>query len=362
MSAEIELKLLVNREFATFLSKEMASFNVLSHTQQVLGNCYYDSDDYFFSSQRMGLRVRTENERFILTLKTDGKVVGGLHMRPEYNVDLVDAVPRLDGLSAFSDLSLSRPLEQLQAALKPIFSTDFLRQAWIIELGNGANIEVALDQGEIEAGEKLEPICEAEFELKHGSVDDLLTFVEHLSLTDGIRLGAASKAKRGYQLAGVLSLKSFDWQNAWQPFLEQIDQQDSYQQEKRAVLSQLLAYEQKLVEYYAERVNKHPRSAEELNSALQAFFQLYDYYEQHQDLLWLVYQQQIESINLQKIRLDQELLEEFSELNRRLLAKVIELQQNLSMEHSVKTQRLYDLLHRGSGVKRQIALIKLTFS
>ena len=362
MSAEIELKLLVNREFATFLSKEMASFNVLSHTQQVLGNCYYDSDDYFFSSQRMGLRVRTENERFILTLKTDGKVVGGLHMRPEYNVDLVDAVPRLDGLSAFSDLSLSRPLEQLQAALKPIFSTDFLRQAWIIELGNGANIEVALDQGEIEAGEKLEPICEAEFELKHGSVDDLLTFVEHLSLTDGIRLGAASKAKRGYQLAGVLSLKPFDWQNAWQPFLEQIDQQDSYQQEKRAVLSQLLAYEQKLVEYYAERVNKHPRSAEELNSALQAFFQLYDYYEQHQDLLWLVYQQQIESINLQKIRLDQELLEEFSELNRRLLAKVIELQQNLSMEHSVKTQRLYDLLHRGSGVKRQIALIKLTFS
>lgn len=362
MSAEIELKLLVNREFATFLSKEMASFNVLSHTQQVLGNCYYDSDDYFFSSQRMGLRVRTENERFILTLKTDGKVVGGLHMRPEYNVDLVDAVPRLDGLSAFSDLSLSRPLEQLQAALKPIFSTDFLRQAWIIELGNGANIEIALDQGEIEAGEKLEPICEAEFELKHGSVDDLLTFVEHLSLTDGIRLGAASKAKRGYQLAGVLNLKPFDWQNAWQPFLEQIDQQDSYQQEKRAVLSQLLAYEQKLVEYYAERVNKHPLSAEELNSALQAFFQLYDYYEQHQDLLWLVYQQQIESINLQKIRLDQELLEEFSELNRRLLAKVIELQQNLSMEHSVKTQRLYDLLHRGSGVKRQIALIKLTFS
>lgn len=362
MSAEIELKLLVNREFATFLSKEMASFNVLSHTQQVLGNCYYDSDDYFFSSQRMGLRVRTENERFILTLKTDGKVVGGLHMRPEYNVDLVDAVPRLDGLSAFSDLSLSRPLEQLQAALKPIFSTDFLRQAWIIELGNGANIEVALDQGEIEAGEKLEPICEAEFELKHGSVDDLLTFVEHLSLTDGIRLGAASKAKRGYQLAGVLNLKPFDWQNAWQPFLEQIDQQDSYQQEKRAVLSQLLAYEQKLVEYYAERVNKHPLSAEELNSALQAFFQLYDYYEQHQDLLWQVYQQQIESINLQKIRLDQELLEEFSELNRRLLAKVIELQQNLSMEHSVKTQRLYDLLHRGSGVKRQIALIKLTFS
>ena len=117
-----------------------------------------------------------------------------------------------------------------------------------------------------------------------------------------------------------------------------------------------------MVEYYAERVNKHPRSAEELNSALQAFFQLYDYYEQHQDLLRKVYQQQIESINLQKIRLDQELLEEFSELNRRLLAKVIELQQNLSMEHSVKTQRLYDLLHRGSGVKRQIALIKLTFS
>ena len=38
----------------------------------------------------MGLRVRQENSDFTLTLKTDGKVVGGLHSRPEYNLSIPD--------------------------------------------------------------------------------------------------------------------------------------------------------------------------------------------------------------------------------------------------------------------------------
>ena len=38
----------------------------------------------------MGLRIRQENNDFTLTLKTDGKVVGGLHSRPEYNLSIPD--------------------------------------------------------------------------------------------------------------------------------------------------------------------------------------------------------------------------------------------------------------------------------
>ncbi|MGV6988996.1 CYTH domain-containing protein [Testudinibacter sp. P80/BLE/0925] len=348
MSAEIELKLLVNQEFATFLSKEMASFNVLSHTQQILGNCYYDTPDDFFSSRRMGLRVRTINEQFILTLKTDGEVIGGLHMRPEYDVELDSAVPRLQGLSRFGDLQLARPLAELQAELKPIFSTDFLRQAWVIELGNGANIEVALDQGEIEANDRIEPICEVEFELKHGSVDDLLTFVEQLSLSDGIRLGAVNKAKRGYQLAGVLPLQPFDWQAEWQN-LPLADPSPS------AVLTALLAYEQRLTDYYAELLTGGELSAEIVDSGLAAFAALYAYYDQHQALLWQAYER-VPS----KVRLDDESINEFIELNQRVLAKVNELQRSAHTPN--RTLYCYELLHRGNGVKRQLHLIKLTLN
>ncbi|TNH14068.1 CYTH domain-containing protein, partial [Testudinibacter sp. TR-2022] len=334
MSAEIELKLLVNPAFAAFLSKEMASFKVLSHTQQVLGNCYYDTADSFFSSQRMGLRVRTLNEQFILTLKTDGTTIGGLHMRPEYNCELDDASPRLNGLSQFADLQLSRPLEQLEQDLKPIFSTDFLRQAWEIELGNGANIEVALDQGEIEAQERFEPIYEAEFELKHGSLDDLLTFVESLSLSDGIRLGSVSKAKRGYRLAGIVPLQTFEWQREWQQLL--FDVSASISTSATAVLSRLFAYEQQLTEYYAELLST-PLSATQLDSALQAFMTLYRYYDQHQSLLWQAYQQQVGQ--RLKVRLDQDSIEELIELNQRFLAKLIEL--NKTSDDENRTLRLH---------------------
>lgn len=38
----------------------------------------------------MGLRIRQEDQELTLTLKTNGKVVGGLHSRPEYNLPLTE--------------------------------------------------------------------------------------------------------------------------------------------------------------------------------------------------------------------------------------------------------------------------------
>lgn len=353
MNAEIELKLLVSHEFAAFLSREMASFSVLSQTQQILGNCYYDTTDYFFSKMNMGLRVRTLNERFILTLKTDGKVIGGLHMRPEYELELSCAQPHLQGLAKFDDLSLSRSLAELEADLKPIFSTDFLRQTWEIELGNGAMIEIALDQGEIEADGRSEAICEAEFELKHGDIDDLLTFVEHLSLADGIRLGAASKAKRGYRLAGVLACTEFDWRADWQQYLHWAKQCHA----PNMLLQNLLTYEQKLVEYYSEQLDTPSRYDEEfVLTALQAFSALYGYYHQHESLLWQVLQQHAGS----RIRMDSDMVQELIELNQRFLTKILEWQKLASNHWQLSAQKLQALLHHGGAVKRHIGLIKLT--
>ena len=69
---------------------------VLEQNKVFLGNTYFDYPDHFLAKQKMGLRVRRENNDFTLTLKTDGKVVGGLHSRPEYNLSIPDdSVPTL---------------------------------------------------------------------------------------------------------------------------------------------------------------------------------------------------------------------------------------------------------------------------
>ncbi|MDR8301033.1 CYTH domain-containing protein, partial [Acinetobacter baumannii] len=59
------------------------------------------------------------------------------------------------------------PQGELPAALaehvQPLFSTDFARERWVIQEGK-SEIEIALDRGEVKAGEHQEPICELELE------------------------------------------------------------------------------------------------------------------------------------------------------------------------------------------------------
>ena len=117
----------------------------------------------------MGLRIRQEDQELTLTLKTNGKVVGGLHSRPEYNLPLIEKETPTN-----AQLRGLYPFEQLPSStLQPIFSTDFNRTFWLVEFQQ-SKIEVAFDQGKIIAGESEQPICEIEFELKSGNVQDLL--------------------------------------------------------------------------------------------------------------------------------------------------------------------------------------------
>ena len=77
---------------------------------------------------------------------------------------------------------------------------------------------MAFDQGKIIAGEREEPICEIEFELKKGRVKDLFDFGETLPFMQNIYFSSASKAKRGYRLARPFSVT--DWLNKWRDFLQ----------------------------------------------------------------------------------------------------------------------------------------------
>ena len=140
------------------------------------------------------------------TIKTAGIVRGGLHQRPEYNLPLQGDRPTLADFPS-EIWPENTDIAQLQADLVDLFTTDFERSMWHIKLPNNAEIEVVFDQGMARSGEQSYPICEIELELVSGDIDDLFTLAQQITQLGDVRLGNVSKAKRGYQLAGLYTPK-----------------------------------------------------------------------------------------------------------------------------------------------------------
>ncbi|MFC0140650.1 inorganic triphosphatase [Erwinia mallotivora] len=199
MTIEIELKFIVTPEGAQKLPALLAGFSHQRSEGQKLTNIYFETADSQLRRWDMGLRIRGFGDSYEMTLKTAGQTVGGLHQRPEYNVPLDTPELDLNRLSA-EIWPEGCDVIALQHQLKPLFSTHFFREKWVITYLN-SEIEVACDRGEVAAGELTEALSEIELELKSGHRDDLLAFATELAAMGGIRLGSLSKAARGYALA-----------------------------------------------------------------------------------------------------------------------------------------------------------------
>lgn len=199
MAQEIELKFIVEQDSVDALRQHINTFSGEHHEPVQLLNIYYETPDNWLRRHDMGLRVRGASGRYEMTMKIAGRVVGGLHQRPEYNIDISKPELELERFPAkvWPEGELPSTLaEQVQ----PLFSTDFWREKWQVTEGK-SRIEIALDQGEVKAGESQEPICELELELLEGDVNDVLKLARRLVSQSGLRQGSLSKAARGYHLA-----------------------------------------------------------------------------------------------------------------------------------------------------------------
>ena len=280
MSNEIEIKLAVSDQAFNELEEHLKNFTCLAYKKRFLSNTYYDYPDHFLAKKKMGLRIRQEDQELTLTLKTNGEVFGGLHSRPEYNLSLTEKeTPTNDQLRELY------PFEQLPSStLQPIFSTDFNRTVWLVEFQQ-SKIEVAFDQGKIIAGESEQPICEIEFELKSGNVQDLFDFVETLPFERDIYFSSASKAKRGYLLGSKQFLT--DWLNKWRDFLKEEREESAV--DFCAKFNSVLKMEQKLLE---ETLSFSPALfSQDFMKTVErvgAFFNLYHYYDENGKILEVV--------------------------------------------------------------------------
>lgn len=196
MQNEIELKIMLLPKNISLILNWIEQQKIIENGTLQLGNTYYDSADHYFARHKMGLRVRSQNHQHEITLKMKGEIVGGMHIRPEYNLALPNNQPDFHKLVShyqlqFEDNSI------LTETLLPTFSTDFERDYWLIGYQD-AQIEIALDQGEIKNTFGREAICEMELELKKGKIGDIFALLENLPKMDGIWFSSLSKAQRGY--------------------------------------------------------------------------------------------------------------------------------------------------------------------
>jgi triphosphatase len=201
MTTEIELKYLVlGNDTVEIITQTLNRENIdFSYQEKQLANCYFDTPELNLRQHDMGLRVRRSNSHIEQTIKTAGQVVGGLHSRPEYNVDIEGELPIL---RLFPDeiWQPSQSVENIQHDLVALFNTDFKRCTWLITDASGNRVELAYDQGEVASAEKKERIHELEFELVQGDKSALFTLASLLFKELALRPGLKSKAARGYAL------------------------------------------------------------------------------------------------------------------------------------------------------------------
>ena len=173
---------------------------------------------------------------------------------------------------------------------------------------------MAFDQGKIIAGESEQPICEIEFELKSGNVQDLFDFVEILPFERDIYFSSASKAKRGYLLGSKQFLT--DWLNKWRDFLKEEREESAV--DFCAKFNAVLKMEQKLFE---ETLSFSPALfSQDFMKTVErvgAFFNLYHYYDENGKILEAVAtEKQKETLLLALLESNQKIFAEIRDLIR----------------------------------------------
>lgn len=151
---------------------------------------------------KASLRVRAVGDERVQTLKLEGSVQAGLFDSNEFEMpvdsDTPDLKLLLDQISADTDCGRLIRDEATATRLKPVFVTRINRSAIPLRLPSGDELEVALDEGTVEADSGSVPI--AVLELRHGQAESLYGVALELLETVPLRIDHLSKAELGYEL------------------------------------------------------------------------------------------------------------------------------------------------------------------
>jgi triphosphatase len=206
MSDEIELKFQIPPSRLPSLRRAVTTATARVEN---LSAVYVDTQHEHLAHAGLSMRLRgtgptgpTGQKVWVQTLKAGGD---SAIKRIEHNVPLggpgcpVLDPRRHDGTEA-GDVLEKTLAAAGDAVLIERFSIEVKRTLRLLRK-DGSLIEIALDEGEITAGEERLGVCEVEFELVHGSPATLLEVAQRWMERFGLLLDARSKSDRGYGLA-----------------------------------------------------------------------------------------------------------------------------------------------------------------
>jgi len=195
---EIELKFQVPEQRRAALAKAVDTA-AARHVR--LQASYFDTADRRLAKALLALRVRKEGRRWVQTLKGAGD---GLWQRLEHEVPLVVAPGQVpvadpalhDGTPAGEALRSALG----DASLVAVYGTDVRRCLRLLR-APGCSVELAFDQGALQAAGERWPLCELEFELKAGDATAMAELAARWVTRFGLTLDTRSKSERGDRLA-----------------------------------------------------------------------------------------------------------------------------------------------------------------
>ncbi len=201
---ETELKISLDERALARLKRHpaLASLRVAPRRTQRLVSVYYDTPEHALAAAGISLRLRRIGRGWVQTIKrrAEGTASSGFFAHEEAECPAPGGRLVLEGPDP--DGALAAVTEAVAGApLGPVFETRVQRISERLAPPAGGEVELALDAGEIVAGERRAPIREAEIELVSGEVGAVFGVARQLFADGPVRFGTENKAERGYALA-----------------------------------------------------------------------------------------------------------------------------------------------------------------
>lgn len=191
---EVELKLDVSPDD---LSKVLA--HPLFHSgngfdKQQLRSTYFDTPDQALRKAGVSLRIRSNGQKRIQTIKAGQEQASVAMARNEWEHEVDGDRPDFDKV----EKTALKPFVGNRDLIRSVF--DLSVERTIHELARGkSRIEVAADRGQIDGQARTHPFGELELELKEGDPADLFGIALTLAEAAPLRLSFKTKAERGFE-------------------------------------------------------------------------------------------------------------------------------------------------------------------
>ena len=194
---EVELKFHLPRGSRLVLERYPA-LAAATADQSDLVTTYFDTPDRALDRRGLSLRVRRSGAHRVQTVKSRAGGHGVASSRGEWTWPITQDAPEVDCLARTKPLAAAALA--IEGRLQPAFVTRIQRTTRLVRLDETTTVEVAFDEGDIEAGAAHEAVSELELELKCGSVGPLYRLAAELQSAAPLWLMSESKSARGWRL------------------------------------------------------------------------------------------------------------------------------------------------------------------